>query len=126
MEINLKTHAAEKRWLKWSGKFGQRAKVYPTRTNGCENDKRRNFSDQFKAAVALEGLRGDKTVQEIAAKRQLSKHQNLIDAGADPKAKDDLNKIPWVYAEFNKKLKYVEGYWPLLIRSISVPPEDIK
>jgi len=29
--------------------------------------KRRNFSDQFKAAVALEALRGDKTVQEIAA-----------------------------------------------------------
>ncbi|WP_458792759.1 transposase [Yoonia sp. MH D7] len=33
--------------------------------------KRRNFSDQFKAAVALEALRGDKTVQEIAATRQL-------------------------------------------------------
>ena len=33
--------------------------------------KRQNFSDQFKAAVALEALRGDKTVQEIAAKRQL-------------------------------------------------------
>ena len=33
--------------------------------------KRRNFSDNFKAAVALEALRGDKTVQEIAAKRQL-------------------------------------------------------
>ena len=33
--------------------------------------KQRNFSDQFKAAVALEALRGDKTVQEIAAKRQL-------------------------------------------------------
>ena len=32
---------------------------------------RRNFSDQFKAAVALEALRGDKTVQEIASKRQL-------------------------------------------------------
>ena len=33
--------------------------------------KRRNFSDKFKAAVTLEALRGDKTVQEIAAKRQL-------------------------------------------------------
>jgi transposase-like protein len=33
--------------------------------------KRRNFSDNFKATVALEALRGDKTVQEIAAKRQL-------------------------------------------------------
>ncbi|MDO6614746.1 hypothetical protein Q4505_04030, partial [Pacificibacter sp. 1_MG-2023] len=25
--------------LKWSGKFGQRAKVYPTRMNGYENDE---------------------------------------------------------------------------------------
>ena len=33
--------------------------------------KRRNFSDKFKAAVVLETLRGDNTVQEIAAKRQL-------------------------------------------------------
>lgn len=33
--------------------------------------KRLNFSDNFKASVALEALRGDKTVQEIAAKRQL-------------------------------------------------------
>ena len=32
--------------------------------------KRRNFSDTFKAAVALEALRDDKTVQEISAKRQ--------------------------------------------------------
>ncbi|MBL1436314.1 MAG: transposase, partial [Rhodobacteraceae bacterium] len=32
--------------------------------------KRRNFPDKFKAAVALEALRGDKTVQEIAAERQ--------------------------------------------------------
>jgi transposase-like protein len=33
--------------------------------------KRRNFSDKFKATVALEALRGDKMVQEIAARRQL-------------------------------------------------------
>lgn len=33
--------------------------------------KRRNFSDNFKATVALQALRGDKTVQQIAAKRQL-------------------------------------------------------
>ena len=33
--------------------------------------KRRNFSDKFKAAVSLKALRGDKTVQEIAAQRQL-------------------------------------------------------
>ena len=37
--------------------------------------KRRNFSDKFKATVALEALRGDKTVQEIASKRQLHPKQ---------------------------------------------------
>ena len=29
--------------VKWSGKFEQRAKVYPTRTNGYENDKTTEF-----------------------------------------------------------------------------------
>ena len=33
--------------------------------------KRPNFKDQFKAKVALEALRGDKTAQEIASKHQL-------------------------------------------------------
>ncbi|MBI1495460.1 transposase [Rhodobacteraceae bacterium MYP1-1] len=33
--------------------------------------KRRNFSDTFKATVALEALHGGKTVQEIAEKYQL-------------------------------------------------------
>ena len=37
--------------------------------------KRRNFTDQFKAKVALEALRGDKTVQEIAAQHQLHPNQ---------------------------------------------------
>ena len=62
--------------MKWSGKFGQCAKMYPTRTNGYENDKRMEFLDQFMAAVALEALRGEKTVHEIAAKRQL--HQTQV------------------------------------------------
>ena len=30
--------------------------------------KRRKFTDNFKAQVALEALRGDRTIQEIAAK----------------------------------------------------------
>jgi transposase-like protein len=30
--------------------------------------KRRSFSDEFKATVALEALRGNKTAQEVAAK----------------------------------------------------------
>ena len=33
--------------------------------------KRRKSSDKFKTAEALEALRGNKTVQEIAAKRPL-------------------------------------------------------
>jgi len=33
--------------------------------------KRRSFSDKFKAAVALEALRGDNTAQEIAAKHKI-------------------------------------------------------
>ena len=37
--------------------------------------KRRNFTDQFKAKVALEARRGDKTIQEIAAKYQVHPNQ---------------------------------------------------
>ena len=37
--------------------------------------KRRKFSDQFKAKVALEALRGDKTTQEIAARHQVHPNQ---------------------------------------------------
>ena len=33
--------------------------------------KRRSFSDRFKATVALEALRGDRTAQEIAAKHMV-------------------------------------------------------
>ena len=51
--------------------------VQPERMD-TRNTKRRNFSDNFKAAVALEALRGDKTVQEISAKRQLHPTQVVI------------------------------------------------
>ena len=37
--------------------------------------KRRKFTGQFKAKVALEALRGDKTIQEIAAKQQVHPNQ---------------------------------------------------
>ena len=36
---------------------------------------RQNLSDKFKAAVVLEALRGDKTVQEIGAKRQSTRRR---------------------------------------------------
>ena len=37
--------------------------------------KRRKFSDQFKAKVALEALRGDRAIQEIAAKHRVHPNQ---------------------------------------------------
>lgn len=37
--------------------------------------KRRKFTDQFKAKIALEALQGDKTIQEIAAKHQVHPNQ---------------------------------------------------
>lgn len=37
--------------------------------------KRRKFTDQFKAKVALEALRGDRTIEEIAAKHQVHPNQ---------------------------------------------------
>ncbi|WP_162844847.1 transposase [Pontivivens insulae] len=35
----------------------------------------RKFTNQFKADVALEAMRGDKTVQEIAAKHEVHPNQ---------------------------------------------------
>ena len=62
--------------LKWSQKTGQPTKVFSQTFEGIRGmSKRRNFTDQFKAKVALEALRGDKTVQEIAAKHQLHSNQ---------------------------------------------------
>ena len=43
---------------------------------------RRRFTGDFKAKVALEALRGDKTIQEIATRRVLSwRLSNTLDAG---------------------------------------------
>ena len=37
--------------------------------------KRRRFTAEFKARVALEALRGDRTIQEIAARHQVHPNQ---------------------------------------------------
>lgn len=37
--------------------------------------KRRNFTADFKAKVALEALRGDKTIQEIASRHKVHPNQ---------------------------------------------------
>ena len=41
---------------------------------------RRRFTAQFKAKVAMEALRGDRTIQAIAAKHEV--HPNQVDGGA--------------------------------------------
>ena len=74
----------------WSGKFEQLAKTSPTRTTGYENDKMTKLSDQFQAALALEALRGDKTVQVIAWKRQAV--ENMSEVFSD-KVKTQITKL---------------------------------
>ena len=62
--------------------------------------KRRNFTDQFKAKIALEALRGDKTIQEIAAKHQLHPNQvstwkrQAVEGMADVFSKSDKPSGP--------------------------------
>ncbi len=52
--------------------------------------KRRKFTAAFKAEVALEALRGDRTIQEIAAKHQL--HPNQVSQWKR-QAMDGLNAV---------------------------------
>ena len=66
------------RKFKWSGKTGQHAKIYPTLKTGYTYDEETQFSEKFKATVALEALRGDKTAQEIAAKHKVHPTQVTI------------------------------------------------
>ena len=49
-------------------------------TEGYEMSKRRRFSGELKAKIALEALRGDRTLQEIASKHQV--HPNQVSAFA--------------------------------------------
>jgi transposase-like protein len=51
---------------------------------------RRRFGGEFKARIALEALRGDKTVQEIAAKHKV--HPNQVSAWKR-QAMDGLSKV---------------------------------
>ena len=71
--------------------------------------ERRNFSDNFKATVALEALRGDKTVQEIAAMRQLHPTQvstwkpQVIEGmavGFDPATLDLMHEIDRIFTKY--------------------------
>ena len=51
---------------------------------------RRRFTADFKARVALEALRGDRTIQEIAAKHKV--HLNQV-SGWKRQAMDGLNAV---------------------------------
>ncbi len=52
--------------------------------------KRRRFTADFKAKVALEALRGDKTIQEIAARHKV--HPNQVSA-CKRQAVDGLGEV---------------------------------
>ena len=71
------------------------------------------------AGVTARDQYGSTPLHEAAGHGSAEGIQALLDAGADPKVKDGLNKELWLYAQFNKRLKHVEDYWPLLIRSIN-------
>ena len=64
--------------------------------------KRRNFSDNFKASVALEALRGDKTVQEIAAKRQAIEGMAGVFSDKVKKAENKDGEIKELHAKIGQ------------------------
>ena len=72
--------------------------------------KRRNFTDQFKAKIALEALRGDKTIQEIAAKHQLHPNQvstwkrQAVEGMADVFSKGDKPSGPTEVKDLHAKI----------------------
>jgi len=76
--------------------------------------KRRNFSDQFKAAVALEALRGNKTVQEIAAKRlfgALTERKGIFQTL-------DAWKLPTRVAIINFRLGFLDAFRQICVSAL--------
>lgn len=76
---------------------------------------RRRFTAEFKARVALEALRGDKTVQEIAARHQVHPNQvslwkkQAIDGlgavfsnGADAETRDRETEVRDLHAKIGQ------------------------
>ncbi len=57
------------------GKSGSCLRCIPPTEEGYAMTKRRRFSGELKAKVALEALRGDRTLQEIASKHQVHPNQ---------------------------------------------------
>ncbi len=86
--------------------------------------KRRRFTAEFKARVALDALRGDKTIQEIAAKHKV--HPNQVSAwkrqavdglgevfsnGADKARVDHEGEIHDLHAKIGQ-LTVERDFWP--------------
>ena len=67
--------------------------------------KRRKFSSEFKARVALEALIGDKTMAELAAKHDV--HPNMI-AGWKRQAKERLPELFSTKAERGDQAREIE------------------
>lgn len=76
---------------------------------------RRRFTGEFKARVALEALRGDKTVQEIAARHQVHPNQvstwkrqamdglsEVFSNGADVERQDRESEIRDLHAKIGQ------------------------
>ena len=61
--------------------------------------RRRNFSDKFRTAVSLEAQRGDNTVQEIAAQRQL--HPTQVSTWK-------RQALDWLAGVFSDKVRKVQ------------------
>jgi transposase len=76
---------------------------------------RRRFTSEFKARVALEALRGDKTIQEIAARHQVHPNQAstwkrqavdglaaVFSSGVDPARQDREAEIRELHAKIGQ------------------------
>ena len=61
--------------MTWSWKIGQGGKLYSAFRGGIRDDERRRFTADFKARVAVEAPRRDKTVREIAARHKVHPNQ---------------------------------------------------
>ena len=62
--------------LRWSREIGQSVRCTgPIEMEDHDMSKRRRFSADFKARVALEALRGDRTIQEVAARHKVHPNQ---------------------------------------------------
>ncbi len=57
--------------MRWSGKIVQVAKVYSGLSQRDADEQASQVFRELKAKIALEALRGDRTLQETASKRQV-------------------------------------------------------